>query len=253
MTVRCLEVKSMLEYRDTLGPDPEATMTTTATTTATSRREAKDALYDGFATIARALASGRRAEIVELLSQGERTVDEIAGEIGQSVANTSHHLRALARASLVTTRRAGTHIHYRLASEQVVGAWVALRRLAAEQLDGFDQLATGYLGDREAVEIITRDALQARLERDELVLIDVRPDAEYAAGHIPGAISTPPARLTPALDALPAEGDVVAYCRGPYCVYADDAVRTLQARGRRALRLEDGLPEWRRSGGSIEL
>jgi rhodanese-related sulfurtransferase/DNA-binding MarR family transcriptional regulator len=223
-----------------------------ATITTTSRREAKDALYEGFATVARALASGRRSEIVELLSQGERTVDEISGEIGQSVANTSHHLRALARAGLVTTRRAGTHIHYRLASEQVAEAWDALRRVAAEQLAEFDHLATAYLGDRNDLETITRDELVDRLERRDLVLIDVRPDAEYAAGHIPGAISTPPDRLADALDELPVEGEVVAYCRGPYCVYADDAVRQLRARGRRALRLEEGLPEWRRDGGIVE-
>jgi rhodanese-related sulfurtransferase len=222
------------------------------TTGIISRREAKDALYDGFASIARALASGRRAEIVELLSQGERTVEEIAGEIGQSLANTSHHLRALARAKLVTTRRAGTHIHYRLASSTVVDAWAALRDLAAEQLDEIDELAAAYLGDRAELATITREELLARIGQGDLVLIDVRPDAEYAAGHIPGAISTPPDRLEVALDELPDEGDVVAYCRGPYCVYADDAVRELQARGRRALRLEEGLPEWRRSGGTIE-
>jgi rhodanese-related sulfurtransferase len=222
------------------------------TTSTVARREAKDALYDGFASIARALASGRRAEIVDLLSQGERTVEAIAQEIGQSVANTSHHLRALARAELVSTRRAGTHIHYRLASSAVVDAWVALRDLAAEQLDEIDELAAAYLGNRHELEIITRDELLARLERGDLVLIDVRPEAEYAAGHIPGAISTPPDRLEVALDELPDQGDVVAYCRGPYCVHADDAVRQLQARGRRALRLEDGLPEWRRNGGIIE-
>ena len=222
------------------------------TTSTISRRQAKDALYDGFASIARALASGRRAEIVDLLSQGERTVEEIAGEIGQSVANTSHHLRALARAQLVTTRRAGTHIHYRLASTTVVDAWVALRDLAAEQLDEFDALATAYLGDRDELATITRNELLSRLDQGDLVLIDVRPEAEYAAGHITWAISTPPDRLEVALDELPLDGDVVAYCRGPYCVYADDAVRELRTRGRRALRLEDGLPEWRRHGGTTE-
>ncbi|MEX1178745.1 MAG: metalloregulator ArsR/SmtB family transcription factor [Nitriliruptor sp.] len=222
------------------------------TTSTVSRREAKDALYDGFASIARALASGRRAEIVDLLSQGERTVEEIANEIGQSVANTSHHLRALARAKLVATRRAGTHIHYRLASSAVIDAWIALRDLATEQLDDIDELATAYLGDRDELTTITRHELLARLDRGDLILIDVRPEPEYAAGHIPGAISTPPDRLDIALDELPDGEDVIAYCRGPYCVYADDAVRTLQARGRRAMRLEDGLPEWQRNGGSVE-
>jgi len=221
-------------------------------TTTTSRREAKDALFDGFATIARALASGRRAEIIELLAQGERTVDEVARELDQSVANTSHHLRALARAGLVTTRRAGTHVHYRLASPAVLDAWIALRDLAAERLDDLPTLAAAYLGDRSEVETITRNELNRRLQVGDLVIIDVRPAAEYAAGHLPGAISTPHDQLDHALDTLPIEGDVVAYCRGPYCVYADDAVRELRARGRRALRLEEGLPEWRRSGGPVD-
>lgn len=222
------------------------------TTTALPRRVAKDALFDGFATIARAIASGRRAEIIELLAQGERTVDEVAGEIDQSVANTSHHLRALARAGLVSTRRAGTHVHYRLASPAVVDAWIALRELAAERLDELPSLAAAYLGDRSEVETITRRELDQRLEDGDVVIIDVRPEAEYAAGHLPGAISTPHDRLEQALDTLPADGDVVAYCRGPYCVYADDAVRTLSSRGRRALRLEDGLPEWRRDSRRVE-
>jgi len=221
-------------------------------TATAARRQAKDELYDGFASIARALASGRRAEIIDVLSQGERTVEAIAQEIDQSVANTSHHLRALARAGLLTTRRAGTHIHYRLASPTVADAWIALRDLATEQLDNIDQLAAAYLGNRDELETITREELLERLGRGEVILIDVRPEAEYAAGHIPGAISTPPDRLGSALDELPDTGDVVAYCRGPYCAHADDAVRTLQARGRRALRLEDGLPEWRRHGHTIE-
>jgi rhodanese-related sulfurtransferase len=222
------------------------------TTTTRSRREAKDALYDGFATIARALSSGRRAEIVELLAQGERTVDEVAREIGQSVANTSHHLRALARAGLVTSRRAGTHVHYRLASSRVVDTWVALRDLAAERVTALDTLASAYLGDRGQIRTVTRHELEARLQRGDLVLLDVRPEPEYAAGHIPGALSVPPDQLDRILDDLPDEGEVVAYCRGPYCVYADDAVRALQARGRRAVRLEGGLPEWRRSGRPVE-
>jgi DNA-binding transcriptional ArsR family regulator/rhodanese-related sulfurtransferase len=222
------------------------------TTAATSRRAAKDALFDGFATIARALASGRRAEIIELLAQGERTVDEIAREIDQSVANTSHHLRALARAGLLTSRRDGTHVHYRLASPTVLDAWMALRELATERLDDLDRLTDAYLGDRREIETITRKDLEARLRVGDVVLIDVRPETEYAAGHLPGAISTPPGQLERALAALPEEGEVVAYCRGPYCVYADDAVRALRASGRRALRLEEGLPEWRRDGGTVE-
>jgi rhodanese-related sulfurtransferase/DNA-binding MarR family transcriptional regulator len=220
--------------------------------TGSGRREAKDALFDGFASVAKALASGRRAEIVELLAQGERTVDDIAGELGQSLANTSHHLRTLARAGLLASRRAGTHVHYRLASDDVLELWWAMRKVAVDQLDELDQLAHGYLGDRDQIETLTRDELLARLDRGEVVVVvDVRPHAEYAAGHLPGAVHVPPDQLE-LLDHLPDHEEIVAYCRGPYCVYADDAVRRLQQQGRQARRLEDGLPEWRRAGGPIE-
>jgi rhodanese-related sulfurtransferase len=220
--------------------------------TRSGRRQAKDALFDGFASVAKALASGRRAEIVELLAQGERTVDDIAGELDQSLANTSHHLRTLARAGLLTSRRAGTHVHYRLASDDVLELWWAMRKVAVDQLDELEQLAHGYLGDRDQIETVTRDELLARLERGEVVVVDVRPHAEYAAGHLPGAVHVPPDQLE-LLDRLPDDREFVAYCRGPYCVYADDAVRRLQERGRRALRLEGGLPEWRRAGGPVEV
>lgn len=216
-----------------------------------ARRQAKDALYDGISAIARAMSSGRRAEILELLAQGERTVDEVAEEIGQSMANTSHHLRTLARAGLLSTRRDGTHIHYAIASEEVLRAWWHIRALAGSSLDDVDQLAQAYLGDRDELETIHRDQLRTRLDRGDVVLIDVRPRAEYDAGHIPGAISIPPDRLPQLLDDLP-PGDVIAYCRGPYCRYADDAVRHLRLRGRQATRLEDGLPEWHHAGGPIE-
>jgi rhodanese-related sulfurtransferase len=219
---------------------------------ASRRRAAKDALFDGFASVANALSSGRRAEIIELLAQGERTVDGIAGEIGQSVANTSHHLRTLAKAGLLTSRRAGTHVHYRLASDDVLDLWWAMRTVAAAQLDDFDQLARGYLGDRDDVDTVSGDDLLERLGRDDIVIIDVRPHAEYAAGHLPGAVHIPPDQLE-LVDQLPADRDVVAYCRGPYCVYADDAVRRLQSQGHRAARLTDGLPEWRRAGSPVEV
>ncbi len=220
--------------------------------TRSERREAKDALFDGFASVAKALASGRRAEIVELLAQGERTVDEVAGELGQSLANTSHHLRTLARAGLLASRRAGTHVHYRLTSDDVLELWWAMRKVAVEQLGELDQLAHGYLGDRDRIETLTRDELIARLDRGEVVVVDVRPHAEYAAGHLPGAVHVPPDQLE-LLDELPDDREIVAYCRGPYCVYADDAVRWLHQHGRQALRLEDGLPEWRRAGGAVDL
>ncbi len=217
------------------------------------RRAAKDALFDGFASIARALSSGRRAELIEVLAQGERTVEELAGELGQSVANTSHHLRTLARAGLLVSRRSGTHVHYRLASDDVLELWWALRTVAATQLSELDELARGYLGDREQLDRVDRDELRGLLEDGEVVVIDVRPAAEYGAGHLPGAINVPPDELEHRLAELPADREIVAYCRGPYCVYADDAVRWLTERGASARRLQDGLPEWRRDGGPVEV
>ena len=211
-------------------------------------RTSKDALFDAFAEVAKALASGRRAELVDVLAQGERSVDELATEIGQSVANTSHHLRALAQAGLVRTRRDGTRIYYALASERVVELWAAVRDVAAEHVAGIDRLATAYLGADDGVEAISREELAKRLRRRDVVVLDVRPRAEYEAGHIPGARSLPPAEVHKRLRDVPDDGEVVAYCRGPFCVYANDAVRALRRRGVRARRLEDGFPEWRRAG-----
>jgi rhodanese-related sulfurtransferase/DNA-binding MarR family transcriptional regulator len=211
-------------------------------------RQAKDALFDAFAEVAKALASGRRAEIVDVLAQGERSVEEVADELSQSVANTSHHLRALARAGLVCTRRDGTRIFYALSSERVAGLWAALRDVAAEQVAGIDRLADAYLGERAALASITREELAAKLHGGDLVVLDVRPRPEFHAGHITGARSVPFSELRKGLRALPKDSEVVAYCRGPYCVYADDAVRELRRRGYRASRLEDGFPEWKRAG-----
>ncbi|HVM39626.1 MAG TPA: metalloregulator ArsR/SmtB family transcription factor [Acidimicrobiia bacterium] len=211
-------------------------------------RTAKDALFEGFAGVAKALASGRRAEIVDLLAQGERSVEEIAGEIGQTMANTSHHLRAMARAGLLTTRRDGTRIYYSLASERVAELWAALRDVAVDHVAGLERLAGAYLGDRDSVEVVEREELLARLKRREVVLLDVRPEAEYRAGHIAGARSVPVGKLRRTLRALPEGMEIVAYCRGPFCVYADDAVRELSRRGFVARRLIDGFPEWKRAG-----
>ena len=211
-------------------------------------RVAKDALFEGFSEVAKALASGRRAEIIVVLTQGERSVEEIAAELDQSVANTSHHLRALARAGLVTTRREGTRIFYSVASERVAELWTALRDVAVEHVAGLERLAGAYLGDRDGVETVDRDELAARLKRGEVLVVDVRPEAEYAAGHITGARSVPLGELRKQLKALPKGVDVVAYCRGPYCVYADDAVRELRRRGFAARRLVEGFPEWKRAG-----
>jgi rhodanese-related sulfurtransferase len=213
---------------------------------------AKVALFDAFASVAQALGSGRRAEIVDLLAQGERPVEEIANEISQSVANTSQHLHVLARAGLVRSRREGTRIFYRPASERVGDLWAAVRDVAVRHVAEVNQLADEYLGERDGVEHVSAAELQARLARGDVVVLDVRPELEYRAGHIAGARSAPLPSLASPVPKLPRRREIVAYCRGPYCVYADDAVRLLRARGLKARRLDVGFPEWRRAGLPVE-
>ncbi len=216
-------------------------------------RAAKDELYDGFAEVAKALSSGRRTELIDVLEQGERHVDQLADEIGQSIANTSFHLRALAAAGLVTTRRDGNRIYYRLTSSRVGELWSALRDVAASHHAGLDSLARAYLGDRSALEQIDRAELAQRLNDGEaVVVIDVRPAVEFEAGHIVGALSIPIDDLQRQLSELPDDVEFVAYCRGPFCVYADDAVRRLTRHGRKARRLEGGFPQWQRAGLPID-
>ncbi len=215
-------------------------------------RQVKDQLFDAFGEVAKALGNGRRAELIDVLAQGERHVDELSGEIGHSVANTSFHLRALANAGLVTTRRDGTRIYYRLASTRVSDLWAALRDVAAAHHEQIDRLAIAYLGDRTRLEQIGRAELAERIAAGDVVVVDVRPAAEHAAGHIAGARSIPINQLAAKVKDLPAGVEVVAYCRGPYCVFADDAVRLLLRRGRTARRLEDGFPEWQRAELPIE-
>jgi rhodanese-related sulfurtransferase len=209
-------------------------------------------LFDAFASAAQALGSGRRAEIVDLLAQGERSVEEIANEISQSVANTSQHLHVLARAGLVRSRREGTRVFYRLASERVGDLWAAVRDVAVRHVAEVNQLADEYLGERHGVEPVSAAKLRQRLARGDVVVLDVRPEPEYRAGHIAGAQSVPLAALASLAPSLPRRRPIVAYCRGPYCVYADDAVRLLQGRGLNARRLDVGFPEWRRAGLPVE-
>ena len=210
-------------------------------------REKKVALFDGFAAVGKALANGRRAELIDVLAQGERSVEALAVEVDQSVANTSQHLQVLARAGLVEARREGNRVLYRLASDSVAELWAAVRTVASQHLAGLDRLAADYLGDRRDMEELSRDELARRLG-DGLVVWDVRPTPEFEAGHVPGAVSVPPTEVRRRLRSVPKDAQVVAYCRGPYCVFADDAVRELRAKGRSAARLEDGFPEWRRAG-----
>ena len=215
--------------------------------------QAKAALFDALALVAQALGSGRRAEIVDVLAQGERSVDELAGEISQSVANTSQHLQVLARAGLVRSRRDGTRIIYRLASDRVAELWAAVRDVAVRHVAEASVLADEYLGGRDGVEQLSAEELARRLERGDVVVLDVRPGAEFRAGHIAGARSVPLDELDALVGELPKRREVVAYCRGPYCVYADDAVRLLRSRGLRARRLDVGYPEWKRAGLPVEI
>jgi rhodanese-related sulfurtransferase/DNA-binding transcriptional ArsR family regulator len=211
-------------------------------------REAKDALYEQLARVGRALASPKRLELLDLLAQGERSVDALAGQTAMGITNTSAHLQALRSAGLVTSRRRSTRVLYRLTGDQVAAFLGRLRGLAGDTIPEVGLAARAYLGTDDDAEPVTRAELVRRLERDEVLVLDVRPAAEYDAGHIPGAVLVPPDQLEPVLSALPADQDVVAYCRGPYCVYAAQAVRFLRARGVSARRLEDGLPEWRLAG-----
>jgi rhodanese-related sulfurtransferase len=207
-------------------------------------------LFDGFAAVGKALSSGRRLELLDVLAQGPRSVEHLAGEIGQSVANTSAHLQVLLGVGLVGTERAGNRVVYALAGPAVEELWAALRATTQAHVAALDRLAVGYLGDRSDLETVTRAELAERLERDPPpVVLDVRPAAEFVAGHIPGAVSVPPDELVARVRRLPSDADVVAYCRGSFCIFADDAVRALRGRdGGRAARLEEGFPEWRRAG-----
>jgi rhodanese-related sulfurtransferase len=213
---------------------------------------AKTALFDAFARAAKALASGRRIELLDVLANGERSVEALAGEVGLSAANTSQHLQILRHAGLVASRREGTSVHYRLASPEVFELWRTLRTLAASRLAEVERLTAAYHGARDELEPVTRQELARRLQDgDDLVVLDVRPAAEYAAGHLPGAVSIPVAELRRRLAEVPADREVVAYCRGPYCAFAHEAVALLRQEGFSARRLEDGLPEWQAAGLAV--
>ena len=203
----------------------------------------KSALFEAIAVMGKAFASATRLELLDLLAQGPRTVEELARASGQSTANTSQHLQALHAAGMVTRAREGTRVRYAIAGDRALRLWLALRDASVAQLAEVERAARDYLG--EDVEAIGREELLARLGRGDVVLVDVRPEEEFAAGHIEGARSIPLDELEQRLAELPADREIVAYCRGPYCAYAHEAVRRLQAAGRSARRLEEGWPEWR--------
>lgn len=210
-------------------------------------RHRKEALFEAIALMGKAFASPRRLELLDLLAQGPRTVDQLAQASGQSRANASQHLQALRAAGLVTRERDGTSVRYALAGEDALRLWLDLRDLSASRLAEVERAAREYLGDE--VERIGRDELVQRMRRGDVVLVDVRPAEEYAAGHIEGARSVPLEELEGRLGELPATQEIVAYCRGPFCAYAHEAVRRLQASGRAARRLDEGWPEWKHARG----
>jgi rhodanese-related sulfurtransferase/DNA-binding transcriptional ArsR family regulator len=215
-------------------------------------RAFKTELYSQFARIGKALSSPHRIEILDLLAQAPRTVESLAKELELSMGNASAHLQVLKEARLVETRKDGLYVEYSLADEGVAELLQAMRGVAERRLAEIDRLVKAYLGGREALESIGFDELAARVQAGSVILLDVRPQSEYEAGHIAGALSIPADELSRRLKELPRTKEVIAYCRGPYCVFADEAVKTLRANNRKARRLEGGFPEWRADKRPIE-
>ncbi len=210
-----------------------------------THRELKDPLYAQFARIGHAVASPKRLELLDLLSQGEKTVETLAEQSSTPLKNTSAHLRVLRQARLVDTRRDATYVYYRLASDDVVRFLNELQALARGRLAEVEQVARLYIDGRDEMEPVSLDELRRRIREGEVTVIDVRPEEEYRSGHIPGALSIPVAQLKRRLSEIPKKREVIAYCRGPYCVYSVDAVAILRKHGYRARRAHEGLPAWR--------
>jgi rhodanese-related sulfurtransferase/DNA-binding transcriptional ArsR family regulator len=221
-------------------------------TTKNEKRRHKEHLYTLFAQIASAIANPHRLELLDLLAQSPRTVDELAKEAHMSPANTSQHLQRLKQARLVLDEREGLYIRYRLADPAVARLWLELRGVAEQQLAEVEQALQAYRSRRDEFEQISIAELQDRLRAGEVILLDVRPQVEYQAGHLPAAISIPIDELERRLSELPPDKDIVAYCRGPYCVYADEALALLAEQGWAVARLEEGVTEWRLAGHAIE-
>lgn len=216
------------------------------------KRAFKDEVYDQFARIGKAFSSASRLELIDLLAQGERTVDELAEGTDMSVANTSRHLQVLKGERLVRRRKEGTKAYYRLAGPEVYRAWKSMRSLAESRLPEIEETVRRYLTGRDEMDAMTAEELERRIENDDILVLDVRPAEEYRTGHIPGARSLPIDQIEDRLDELPEDREIVAYCRGPYCVYSDEAVRRLREEGREARRLEEGLPDWLAGGRAVE-
>lgn len=218
-----------------------------------SDRRFKNAVYEQLARIGKALSSGPRLEILDLLCQGPRTVEALAHQVGQSVANTSHHLQVLRRTRLIEAEKDGVYVTYRLADETVSAFFRTLRGLAESRLLEIQEVTRQFLQERGAMEPVGRQALIERVRREEVTVLDVRPREEYRAGHIPGAASVPLPELRDRLAELPRDREIVAYCRGPYCVLAIEAVEVLRNHGFTAFRLEEGVPDWKALGLPVEV
>jgi len=212
------------------------------------KRTFKNVLYEQFARIGKALSNGHRLELLEVLAQGEHSVEVLAQETGMPVANASQHLQVLRSAQLVEVRREGVYLYYRLADEQVFTLWQTMRQVGERRLAEVERIVQTYLHDRSLLQPISATELIQRLSAGNIILLDVRPAEEYAAGHLPDAISIPVSDLHLRLPELAREKEIVAYCRGPYCVFADEALTVLRANGYQARRLEQGPPEWRALG-----
>jgi len=210
-----------------------------------TKREFKDRLFEQFARIGKSLSNGRRLEILELLAQGPRTVEDISREVGLSVANTSQHLQVLRRSNLVSVKREGLYANYKLASDDVLQMCISMRRLGEKHLSDVQRLVETYLSSRAKLEPVSCEDLLGKLKEKNVFVLDVRPVEEYEEGHIAGARSIPLAELKKRLKEIPRKREIVAYCRGPYCVFADEAVSFLASRGYRAVRLREGFPEWK--------
>lgn len=212
----------------------------------------KEAINEQFARIAKALANAHRFELIDLLAQGERSVEELANEVALSIASTSHHLQTLRSAHLVTTRKEGLYVYYRLSDPTVFRLVQMIREIAEGQLAEVSRIVDTYLGNRAELEPLTLNELFTRLDDPELIILDVRPQVEYVQGHIPGARSIPIDELESRLSELPQEQEIVAYCRGPYCVFADEAVEILSKHGHRVRRVQEGYPDWMLANLPIE-
>lgn len=217
------------------------------------KRPQKERLYQLFARVGQALASPRRLELLDLLVQAPRTVEELANQAHMSMANTSQHLQRLKQARLVRDEREGVYIRYRVADPAVARLWLELRAVAEQQLAEVEAALNAYRDHRHDFEQISAEELRRRLRDGDAILLDVRPEVEYEAGHLPGAISIPLDELERRLDELPQNGTIVAYCRGPYCVFADQALALLAERGWNVARLEEGVVEWQQAGYAVEL